>query len=102
MPQLQHIIANPEQVWEAKDEIAHESIDYGLLAEDPMAMNKTKFQGYLRAKCRSIYLIETKRGVSHDDAVDITALAATDLIDRWKAAAKAKANRVRIAAEANG
>lgn len=89
MALIAHLISNPEQVWDKQAELTT-NIDYGILREDPMALNKTRFAAYMRAKAKSIYLLEHKQ-VGHDEAIGMAAIACTDLIDRWKVAAKAKA-----------
>lgn len=94
MAQLQHLIANPTELWEKKDSLKP-AYRFELLSEDPMRMHKTKFTEYLRAKVEAIYRLEKLGGRTHDDAVTIAAIRAKEITDAWKLAARTKSLHTR-------
>lgn len=89
MAQLQHLIENPTEVWAAKDALKP-GLRFELLSEDPLAMHKSKFLDYLRAKAEAVYRLEA-RNRTHEEAVALVAAETTKLVADWKTAARIKA-----------
>lgn len=82
MAEIRHLIDNPAEVWEWKDDLYTTS----LLNSDPLKLYKGKFVDYMKVKARALY-DEYSQQHDHAVAVHLTNLKMRSIAEAWKAAA---------------
>lgn len=82
MPQLMHLVAEPQKIWEYKDDLE----TFRLLEVDPLKLYKGKFLEYMKAKAKALYA-EYSAEHDHPVAIHLTNLKMQSIAEAWKAAA---------------
>jgi len=84
MAQIRDLISNASEVWEAKDEAraAH------ILERNPVALNKTEFNAYVRARTKAFAIELLEEGTNPTQIPDIIEADIRRLRGMWSRQAK--------------